>query len=274
MALTLVAIPADTDILCEQCGYTLNGLPETGNCPECGKPIAESTTRSGRHLSAWEAAAKLSLFLFLRTAAGVIASPSKFFRGLSLGGNPKRGRTFSRLCHALTAFIFAIGFITHLQFMTGMSLTFPVDRYASTEHLVNWRVVLPITSLLVGGAGFIYAALRLIGKLIVILTSFEARYWGYRLPGPVVTRGLQYQSATYLPATALAVAWIIIGRISIERDPGGALTPLVYLYILCGTVVVSAVYLFVTYATAMRKLMYANRERSHDARIPPAIDAA
>lgn len=29
-------------LLCEKCGYVIEGLDTNGNCPECGKPIAES----------------------------------------------------------------------------------------------------------------------------------------------------------------------------------------------------------------------------------------
>ena len=29
-------------LLCERCGYVIEGLDTSGNCPECGKPIAES----------------------------------------------------------------------------------------------------------------------------------------------------------------------------------------------------------------------------------------
>lgn len=28
--------------LCERCGYPIQGLPESGNCPECGRPVADS----------------------------------------------------------------------------------------------------------------------------------------------------------------------------------------------------------------------------------------
>lgn len=44
---------SETDLLCESCGYPIAGLPETGNCPECGTPIPESLpeTRTG---SAWQ----------------------------------------------------------------------------------------------------------------------------------------------------------------------------------------------------------------------------
>lgn len=33
---------------CEGCGYSLHGVPSDGNCPECGKPIAESTLATKR----------------------------------------------------------------------------------------------------------------------------------------------------------------------------------------------------------------------------------
>ncbi|MEZ6318065.1 MAG: hypothetical protein R3B49_04810 [Phycisphaerales bacterium] len=29
-------------VLCERCGYVVEGLDPAGACPECGKPIAES----------------------------------------------------------------------------------------------------------------------------------------------------------------------------------------------------------------------------------------
>jgi hypothetical protein len=32
----------EATLLCERCGYVLEGLDERGACPECGQPIAES----------------------------------------------------------------------------------------------------------------------------------------------------------------------------------------------------------------------------------------
>ncbi len=36
------AIPSPSALLCENCGYVLDGLNESGNCPECGNLIRES----------------------------------------------------------------------------------------------------------------------------------------------------------------------------------------------------------------------------------------
>jgi len=40
-------------LLCERCGYVIEGLAQAGNCPECGKPIAESLPER-RTGSAWQ----------------------------------------------------------------------------------------------------------------------------------------------------------------------------------------------------------------------------
>lgn len=43
----------EADLLCESCGYPIAGLPEAGNCPECGTPIPESLPEA-RTGSAWQ----------------------------------------------------------------------------------------------------------------------------------------------------------------------------------------------------------------------------
>src|SRR5580658_3900506 len=46
--------PEETDILCENCGYMLNGLPPSGNCPECGTAIDFSVSERLRQPPLWE----------------------------------------------------------------------------------------------------------------------------------------------------------------------------------------------------------------------------
>src|SRR5690606_13045482 len=70
-------IPAPTDLLCESCGYTLNGLPHDGNCPECGTPVAKSTVQSGRDHTPWESGGS-----FILTSTLVTSSPATFYRSL------------------------------------------------------------------------------------------------------------------------------------------------------------------------------------------------
>lgn len=41
-------------LLCETCGYVLEGLDQGGNCPECGKPIKESLPELARPGSPWQ----------------------------------------------------------------------------------------------------------------------------------------------------------------------------------------------------------------------------
>lgn len=63
-------------LLCERCGYVIEGLPTEGACPECGKPIAESLPDRRIH--------QPSCFKAL-------VRPIQSLDNLRIDGNPLRG---------------------------------------------------------------------------------------------------------------------------------------------------------------------------------------
>src|SRR4051794_18196189 len=91
---------AETDLRCVGCGYLLRGLPASGNCPECGRPIERSLDRH-RGPSAFEAAP--SVRSFLRTTAAVLFRPTRFYRSLSARHEGTRRAAWFARCHRLLA---------------------------------------------------------------------------------------------------------------------------------------------------------------------------
>jgi hypothetical protein len=80
-----------------------------------------------------------------------------------------------------------------------------------------------------------------------------------RLPQPAVARCLKYHAASYLPVGLLAVAIVWGYRWLLESGRVGFASGTWYLWTLCVAVVVSAMYLFNQYVTAMRSIRFANR---------------
>ncbi|MEL7237672.1 MAG: zinc ribbon domain-containing protein [Planctomycetota bacterium] len=88
--------PAESAIFCEECGYRLDGLPAAGNCPECGTPVALSTTDNRRTLAPFEE--RRGLLAYTRTAASVLLRPSGFFRTLRTRVDAPQHDAASRFC--------------------------------------------------------------------------------------------------------------------------------------------------------------------------------
>lgn len=70
------SIVSESTLLCESCGYVLEGLSFQGNCPECGAPIAHSLPER-RVGSEWQKRA--SLRAWLRTSWSALTRPRLLF---------------------------------------------------------------------------------------------------------------------------------------------------------------------------------------------------
>jgi hypothetical protein len=239
-------VPAETDILCEHCGYGLNGLPTDGRCPECGEPIANSTTADGRSLPPWETGSGSRGRRFVRTTLGVILSPARFFRHLQTRTPDDRSRGFASRQHWLSAVLFGCTTAVHADTM-GLLDDLPGPRHAPALYL------LPVFILAVR------LALHGITRLASALTHWEGGYWGYRMPTAAVRRVMNFHTAQLLPIAIVALVTVVGYRVLLDRNILTALAGVKYLLVLSIEVLIGAGYLFRTYWIAMKNIMYANR---------------
>lgn len=236
--------PAEDDLLCEACGYTLNGLPQTANCPECGAPAADSLAVSARRAPAWEdPSAGGAWKRLLATTWESIARPAAFHRGLQTRSDTRLSGAFAMAHRGVAAVLLGAALLAHAD------VALPRD---SGMHRAA-----ALSGLAFAAAGAF--ALTLLSEIAARLTAWEARFWGIRLPLPVVRRALHYQAPHLVVAAAPACAGIVAFRVLAPRmglAPGGVE---VYLYALSGYVILAAGYLFHRYWLAMKNTMYANR---------------
>ena len=237
-------VPADSDVLCEHCGYTLNGLPPDGRCPECGQPVAESLQHSGRGLTAWESDGK-----FWATTTRVVLRPSDFYRHLQTRVEERYEKAAGQFafCHWLAAaFLSAMAAFIHYFF--------PEFGSGGLDRVVSLIATVGIVLATFTGLGLIFATTL----LAAWLTTWEAGWRGYRLPRAVVLRGLHYHAAHLVP---VAAAFLLVTggyRLLVGLGVLDYTSLVAYLIVLSAVVVVGLLYLFWTYWIGMKNMLYAN----------------
>lgn len=247
MPLVADNLPADTDVLCEQCGYRLNGLPDAGNCPECGTAVAESTSGSSRRPPAWEDAQAGSILRRWRlTISSALFTPSHFFRRLATRRQDPRSLSFATIHWLASSILLGLATVLHGEW--------------SLRHYLLGRSWTTSTRLMV----FLLATITAFGlfaslsKLASLFTFWEARYWGYRLPRAVVLRALHYHSVHFVPVSLVGLLATLGWRVGLWNGWFGPQHAEIYLYAISGLVVLAAGYVFAIYVVAMRRIMYAN----------------
>ena len=239
-------VPAESDWLCERCGYVLNGLPPGGNCPECGQPMRESAGEL-RHAPPWERPDVAGpLRRFVHTTAQVIFRPTRFYRSFATRGSRERSVQFARIHWAISAVLLGTAAWLHADWFFDLGASMKIGAY------VHWYAALPL-------AFAVYLFLAITTRIAARLTSFEATMRGIRLPVKVVLRGLDYHAAHYLPVALVAFFTVLAYRVALGYSAALMNWGTTYLYTLCAEVVLAAIYLFKTYWIAMRNMMYASQ---------------
>jgi hypothetical protein len=240
-------VPSLDSILCESCGYTLDGLPAQGNCPECGTPIAHSTTATPRIPPKFEVAP--SWGSFIATAMDVIRRPKQFFKTLRL--QPRANSNNFR--------------------MRALVLLSIVAGAAAALHY-NWAIAfwgfLPGSFVAIGICVFIGAVAAkvtlisglILNRPIVWLTTLESGFWGFRLPKDRVQKALDYQIAQTLPAAIAILLAVVVHRVLLVAGVVDGSFSTTYLYTLSGVTVLAVLWVFNTYTKAMRAIMFANAQ--------------
>ena len=111
--------PAETDLLCEHCGYILNGLDTTtmrdAVCPECGEPLADSIDPLRRGPAPIEQ--RWSPLTFWQTTWRAIAAKRRFYRTLVTRTDTPAVARFGRIHRRLAGAIFATAATFHAAWL-------------------------------------------------------------------------------------------------------------------------------------------------------------
>lgn len=192
----------DTTLLCERCGYVLEGLDERGACPECGKPIAESlpSARTGTPFQT-----SPGLRGFLRQCWSLVRRPAELFAAMRVESDP----------NALL-FFFSSG-------LAAISLVGPIGIFALLLGDSPEDRVIGVTVPLFLWLPFVFALVFLMW-LERVGVVFFSRKRGWRVPRPVAAAICANAAPGWIAAGALVHVGIglmlLIQRITYDLPRG------------------------------------------------------
>lgn len=178
----------NSTLLCERCGYTIADLPDHGNCPECGEPIANSlpASRTGSPFQN-----RSGLFTWWTTNWRVLRHPRTLFRAVRI---EKRTGTQLLIANACIAGIFAV------DAWVGVFVGDPARTFRAAP-LPLWLLV----------AGITWVAEVLLGALVLVLLTrlewYGVRFFANRR-GWRVTPEAAWQICCHA-----SIGWIFVGLI-------------------------------------------------------------
>lgn len=240
--------PSINDLLCEDCGYNLAGLPPGGACPECGRSVRSSVIDNGRRATPYEIDQRYRATLFQW-----IIGPTRSARAISVDTHLRETR-YAWVTLMLAACLAWPGVMLHLRFV----LTTISPLFGIPAGISGW-VTLGVVGLLVPMLGVLLMSPGVGIRLIAWLTSLEGAYWGYRLPAQRVRRVLCYLTSQFVPWAAVASGLIMLYMLLRTQGFLPEHPPHWYLYGLSGFVVIASGAIFFSYVRAMGAIRYANQ---------------
>jgi hypothetical protein len=153
-------------LLCEKCGYVIEGLDTEGHCPECGKPVEESLPRK-RDGSPWQQGTTPGTVL--RTWIMLLRHPKRCWETLNI--NQESGIS-------LMGWGLALGMLSSA--ITVLALTILITSQTNdADVLVSVIGIILAACVIFMFTAWIYAGLA------VLRIRFWANHRGYRITKPI-----------------------------------------------------------------------------------------
>lgn len=243
-------------LLCERCGYVVEGLPAEGACPECGKPIAESLPER-RVGTVWQRNLP-GLRTLVRSWYASLFHPLRTLDQLAPGAPTRGMRTLNA---TVSAFLWLIGIIGPLFLLSTNAEIIEKEDFVPTLILLC-IVVMVSTTLIFAG--------------VLLLTEVESRglevfsrQRGTRITPAIAGRVCDHGGVGWIVCSA-TVAALGLGSTAWHTRTGD-LPPVWVFWCSLGLIAFGFLF-FETFAwLGLRRLKYANRVRPDAPTTPAAV---